>query len=118
MTQGSRRSLTRCCCRAVHDLLPSQTYGAAFAEAIAGGGEDGEALAQATAIAFCQGGGTVKAFARAFNVAISRDEQGCVVLTKARALASAQCRGGVASSFAEASFESRTLGLCGKGFRG
>jgi hypothetical protein len=106
------------CCATDH-LLPPQTYGAAFAEAIAAGGEDGEALAQATAIAFCQGGGSATAFARAFNVAISRNEQGCVVLTKARALASAQCRNGVASSFAEASVESRTLGLCGlQGFSG
>jgi hypothetical protein len=90
-----------------------QTYGVAFAEAIASGGADGEALAQATAIAFCEGGGTATAFARAFSIAISRNRQGCVVLTQARAVAIARCSGGVFSSFAEASAESRVLGSCG-----
>lgn len=76
------------------------------------GGEDGEALAQATAIAFCQGGGTATAFAQAFSVAISRNANGCTVLTRARAIAIARCSGGVFSSFAEASVESRVLGGC------
>jgi hypothetical protein len=92
---------------------PPQTYGIAFAEAIASGGEQGEALAQATAIAFCQGGSTATAFAEAYSVALSRNSQGCLVLTRARAIAVAQCNGaGQFSAFAEATVTSQVLGQC------
>lgn len=94
-------------------LLCLQTYGVAFSEAIAAGGDESDALAEATAIAFCSGGGTATAFARAYSVALSRNKNGCLVLTKARAIAVARCSGGVFTGYAEASVESRVLGLCG-----
>jgi hypothetical protein len=86
-----------------------------FAQAIASGtgSDEYEALAQATAIAFCQGGGTTTAFARAYSVALTNDKNGCTVLTRARAIAVAQCSGGVFRSYTEATVESQVLGLCG-----
>lgn len=85
----------------------------AFAQAIASGGEDSEALAAATAIAFCKGGGTATAFAKAYSEALSINQNGCLVLTKAKALAVAQCKGGVFRSYTEASVEKKVIGLCG-----
>jgi hypothetical protein len=95
----------------------NEVFGVAFAQAAAAGGDQGEALAQATALAFCEGGGSATAFASAYSVALSRNRQGCLVLTRARAIAVAQCRGGQFTAFAEASAESQVLGLCGLGIR-
>eukprot|EP00878_Enallax_costatus_P001357 GHUV01001506.1.p1 GENE.GHUV01001506.1~~GHUV01001506.1.p1 ORF type:complete len:366 (+),score=111.97 GHUV01001506.1:189-1286(+) len=91
----------------------SQAYGEAFARAAAGSADEQAALAEATAVAFCQGGRTSRAFASAYAEAINRDPRtGCLVLSRARAIAVAQCRGGVASSYAQATAESRVLGFC------
>jgi hypothetical protein len=51
-------------------------YGVAFAEAIAAGGEEGSALAEATALAFCKGGSSATAFAKAYSVALERNKNG------------------------------------------
>lgn len=48
----------------------------AFAEAIAAGGEEGSALAEATALAFCKGGSSATAFAKAYSVALERNKNG------------------------------------------
>jgi hypothetical protein len=113
--KGSLNAFTRAVSQAIGQGGDSakQAYGVAFAEAAASGGEDQEALAQATAAAFCEGGGTATAFASAYSVALSRNKQGCLVLTQARALAVAQCGGGQFTAYAEASAESQVLGLCG-----
>lgn len=94
-------------------MLLLQAYGVAFASAIASGGDEADALSEATAIAFCSGGSTATAFARAFSVALSRDSNGCLVLTKAKALAVVRCSGGTFRAYAEASVEKQVLGLCG-----
>lgn len=85
----------------------------AFAEAVASGGDDADALAEATAIAFCKGGSTATAFAKAYSEALSINKNGCLVLTKAKAIAVAQCKGGVFRAYAEASTEKKVLGICG-----
>lgn len=90
-----------------------QAYGVAFAEAVASGGEESDALAEATAIAFCTGGSTATAFAKAFDVALERDKNGCLVLTKVKALAVARCNNGYVRTYAEASVERKVLGFCG-----
>jgi hypothetical protein len=48
----------------------------AFAEAIAAGGDEESALAEATALAFCKGGSSATAFAKAYNVALGRNRNG------------------------------------------
>jgi hypothetical protein len=117
--RGFLDSYTTCVSRAIDEGgdASTQVFGVAFAEAAAAGGDQSQALAYATALAFCQGGGTATAFASAYSAALSRNRQGCVVLTQARALAVAQCSGGQFTAFAEASAESQVLGLCGLGFR-
>lgn len=90
-----------------------QVYGVAFASAISAGGEEADALASATAVAFCKGGSTALAFAKAYSAILSTDKNGCTVLTEARALAVAQCSGGVFRSYSEASVTQTVLGLCG-----
>jgi len=64
-------------------------------------------------MAFCSGGGTATAFAKAYSAALSVNKKGCLVLTEARALAVARCKGGVFTASAEASVERKVLGLCG-----
>ena len=88
-------------------------YGQAIATAIAGGGEGQAAVAEATATAFCAGGGTAAAWASAYAVALSQDSRGCLVLSQARALASARCGAGAAEAFTKAEATSIVLGFCG-----
>jgi hypothetical protein len=57
--------------------------------------EEAEALALATAFAFCEGGNVAIAFAQAYSAALSRNRSGCAVLTRSRAIAVAQCDGGL-----------------------
>lgn len=90
-----------------------RAYGAAFARAAAGSDDEQQALAEATAVAFCQGGKNSRAFAQAYAEALNRDPRtGCLVLSRARAIAVAKCRGGVATTYAKATAESRVLGFC------
>lgn len=89
-----------------------QTYGVAFAKAIASGGPEGQALAKATAIAFCEGGSMASAFAEAWSEALSRDKNGCLVLTKARAIAIARCTAAGAFSEAKTKITKKVLGQC------
>jgi hypothetical protein len=90
-----------------------RAYGAAFARAAAGTDDEQQALAEATAVAFCQGGKKSRAFAQAYAEALNRDPRtGCLVLSRARAIAVAKCRGGVATTYAKATAESRVLGFC------
>lgn len=102
----------RCCCCWPCPAAPLQVYGVAFAQAIASGGEQSDALAEATAIAICKGGSTATAFARAYSVALSRNREGCLVLQKATAMAVARCSKGVATAFARATVETQVLGFC------
>jgi hypothetical protein len=95
---------------------PAQVYGVTFAQAIASGGDESDALAEATAIAICKGGSTATAFARAYSVAISRNKQGCLVLQKATATAVARCNNGVVTAFAQATVETQVLGFCRREF--
>jgi hypothetical protein len=90
-----------------------QAYGVAFASAIASGGDEEDALAQATAIAFCKGGSTATAFAKAYSAALEINKKGCLVLTKVKAFAFAQCKNGYVRAYAEASVEKKVLGFCG-----
>lgn len=91
-----------------------QAYGIAFAEAVACGGEESDALAEATAIAFCEQGGTATAFARAFSVALLRNRtaSGCPVLTQQ---STCDCRRPLQRwcLYRVRSVESQVLGLCG-----
>lgn len=96
-----------CCVRCL------QAYGVAFASAIASGGDESDALAQATAIAFCKGGSTATAFAKAYSAALEIDKKGCLTLTKVKAFAFAQCKNGYVRTYAEASVEKKVLGFCG-----
>lgn len=89
-----------------------QTYGVAFAKAIASGGPEGQALAKATAIAFCEGGSMASAFAEAWTEALSRDKKGCLVLTTARAIATARCTAAGAFSEAKTTITKKILGQC------
>lgn len=96
-----------------------RAYGAAFARAAAGSSEEQEALAEATAVVFCQGGKNSRAFAQAYAEALNRDPRtGCLVLSRARAIAVARCRGGVAKTYARATAESRVLGFCRQNYSG
>lgn len=90
-----------------------QAYGVAFASAIASGGDESDALAQATAIAFCKGGSTATAFAKAYSAALEINKDGCLTLTKVKAFAFAQCKNGYVRTYAEASVERKVLGICG-----
>lgn len=58
------------------DRMLVQVYGVAFAKAIAAGGEEKAALAEATALAFCKGGSSATAFAKAYSVALERNRNG------------------------------------------
>jgi hypothetical protein len=84
-----------------------------FADAFAAGGEEEEALAQAMALAFCLGGNTGTVVAKVYSEAIKRNRRGCVELTRARAIAVAQCRGGLFRLYSETSVERTVLGGCG-----
>jgi hypothetical protein len=91
----------------------ARAYGVAFAQAAAGSDDEQLAVAEATAVAFCEGGARSRAFAQAYSEALSRDPRtGCLVLSRARALAVARCNGGVARTYTQASAESRVLGFC------
>ncbi|KAF8063763.1 hypothetical protein HT031_003620 [Scenedesmus sp. PABB004] len=53
----------------------ASAYGVAFAQAAGGASDEQQALAEATAVAFCSGGSTATAFASAYSVALSRNAQ-------------------------------------------
>jgi len=90
----------------------------ASAFAVASASTDGqEALAEASAQAFCAGGETGVAFARAWSISISRDPLGCLTISKARARAIAVCGndpfgGGGAFASASAEASTRVIGRC------
>jgi hypothetical protein len=90
-------------------------YGKALATAIAGGGDGQQAVAEATAEVFCSGSNSyASAWSSAFAIALNQDQNGCLVLSKARALASASCGGGAFNSFADSEATSKVLGFCGE----
>ncbi|KAI8470303.1 MAG: hypothetical protein J3K34DRAFT_510396 [Monoraphidium minutum] len=89
-------------------------FGEALASAIGGGGDAAAAVAEATAEVFCAGEGDyASAWSSAFAVALSQDENGCLVLSKARALATASCGGGAFDSTSDTDATSKVLGFCG-----
>ncbi|KAI8473620.1 MAG: hypothetical protein J3K34DRAFT_410635 [Monoraphidium minutum] len=89
-------------------------YGQALARAIAEGGDSQLAVAEATAEVFCSGSNDyASAWSSAFAVALSQDKNGCLVLSKARALATASCGGGAFNSYADSESTSKVLGFCG-----
>jgi hypothetical protein len=91
----------------------ANAYGVAIAQAAAGSSDEQEAVAEATAVAFCNGGARSRAFAQAYSQALSVDPYtGCLTLSRARAIAIARCNGGVARTYTQASAESRVLGFC------
>jgi hypothetical protein len=93
----------------------SALYGQAIAKAVAAGGEGQAAVAEATAEVFCAGGAPASAWSSAFAVALNQDENGCLVLNQARAMAMSSCGGGAFNSVADADATSIVLGFCGLG---
>jgi hypothetical protein len=89
------------------------TYGEAIAKAVASGGDGQAAVAEATAEVFCAGDSMASAWSSAFAVALNRDQNGCLVLSQARAIATASCGGGAFNSFADSDAKSTVLGFCG-----
>ncbi len=60
------------------------------------------------------GGSTAEAFAQAYSAAFSRDPDGCLVLTEARAYAYARCGNGNAFATSGAETTSRVIGFCAR----
>ncbi|GBF89828.1 hypothetical protein Rsub_02532 [Raphidocelis subcapitata] len=89
------------------------TYGQALARAIASGGDGQAAVAEATAEVFCQGNSYATAWSSAFAVALTQDQNGCLVLSQARAMAMASCGGGAFNSYSSSDASTRVLGFCG-----
>jgi len=89
------------------------TYGQAIAKAVSAGGDGQAAVAEATAEVFCSGDSYASAWSSAFAVALNQDQNGCLVLSNARALATASCGGGAFNSYADSDATSRVLGFCG-----
>lgn len=89
------------------------TYGQAIAKAVAQGSDGQAAVAEATAEVFCQGGSYANAWSSAFAIALNQDQNGCLVLSKARALAVSSCGGGAFNSYADSDSTSKVLGFCG-----
>jgi hypothetical protein len=58
------------------------------------------------------GGSTAEAFASAYSAALSRDPNGCLVLSEARAYAYARCGQGGAFASSSSEVTSRVLGFC------
>lgn len=87
--------------------------GQAMASAIAGGPDTRQALAEATATVFCEGGGAASAWASALSIALSQDSRGCLVLNQARALAISTCGPTGARSFTDSAASSTNFGFCG-----
>lgn len=89
------------------------TYGQGIAKALAQGGDGQQAVAEATAEVFCNGNDYASAWSSAFAVALSEDENGCLVLSRARAMALASCGGGAFNSYSDSDATSQVLGFCG-----
>lgn len=89
--------------------------GQAIAKAIAGGGDSRQAVAEATANALCSGDASqAQAWSSAFAVALSTNQQGCLVLNEAKAMAQARCGAdGTAEAVSNAEASSSVLGFCG-----
>ncbi len=68
----------------------------------------------ATAVAICQGGATAAAYSEAYSVAVSKNSEGCSVLTEAFARAYAQCGPQGASAWAESGTTVEVLNDCAR----
>lgn len=113
--QGSVRSFGLAMADAVQQggEIGRYTYGQAIAKAVSQGSDGQQAVAEATAEVFCQGGSYANAWASAFAVALYQDENGCLALSKAQALAVASCGGGAFKSYSSSDATSKVLGFCG-----
>jgi len=107
--------LTNAVCESINTGGDSARYasGTAIAQAIAAGGDSKAAVAEATATALCSGGSMAQAWSSAYAVALAKDQNGCLVLNEAKALAQARCGDGAADSVADAEASSTVLGFCG-----
>lgn len=103
----------------LNNCTPTDVWamGGAWAESIAGTTDGQQAIAIATATAFCEQGETADAFAEAFVVTIFCDETtGCKTLAMARSIAEANCSAigdqAYAYSYADSYALSAALGHC------